>query len=176
MNDEQIIILYFARNEQAIAETEKKYGRLCHNVAMNILSSQPDAEECLNDTWLKTWNSIPPTRPQKLSAFVARITRNLALNRKRMRLSRVVEVSMEELGDIISADEEQRSEVLLLLNQFLGTLTPTDRDLFVGRYFFACSVGHMAEKLSMAPNAVSLRLHRIREKLRTYLEKEGVSV
>ena len=173
MDDEQIITLYFARDEQAIRETERKYGGLCRSIAMNILASTPDTEECLNDTWLKIWNSIPPQKPQKLSAFVARITRNLALNRKRMRLSRVAEVSMEELADTISAEEDRADELMTYINAFVGTLEPLDRDLFVGRYFFACSVSHMATKLGLTPNAVSLRLRRIRERLRTYLEKEG---
>ena len=173
MNDEQIIALYFARDEQAITETEQKYGGLCQSIAMNILASTPDTEECLNDTWLKTWNSIPPQKPQKLSAFVARITRNLALNRKRMRLSRVAEVSMEELADTISAEEDRAEELMTHINAFVGTLEPLDRDLFVGRYFFTCSVSHMASKLGLTPNAVSLRLRRIRERLRIYLEKEG---
>ena len=176
MNDEQIITLYFARNEQAITETERKYGGLCQSIAMNILASTPDTEECLNDTWLKTWNSIPPQKPQKLSAFVARITRNLALNRKRMRLSRVAEVSMEELADTIATEEDCAEELMTHINTFVGTLEPLDRDLFMGRYFFACSVSHMAAKLGLTPNAVSLRLRRIRERLRIYLEKEGFHV
>lgn len=176
MNDEQIITLYFARDEQAITETERKYGGLCHSIAMNILASTPDTEECLNDTWLKTWNSIPPQKPQKLSAFVARITRNLALNRKRMRLSRVAEISMDELADTISAEEDRADELMTHINAFVGTLEPLDRDVFVGRYFFACSVNHMANRLGITPNAVSLRLRRIRERLRTYLEKEGFNV
>ncbi len=173
MHDEQIITLYFARDEQAITETERKYGGLCQSIAMNILASTPDTEEVLNDTWLKTWNSIPPERPQKLSAFLARITRNLALNRRRMRLSRVAEVSMEELADTIAAEEDRAEELMAHINRFVGTLEPLDRDVFVGRYFFACSVSHMAYKLGLTPNAVSLRLRRIRERLRVYLEKEG---
>ena len=176
MDDQTIIELYFARDEQAITETERKYGGLCHSIAMNILASTPDAEECLNDTWLKTWNSIPPQKPQKLSAFVAKITRNIALNRKRMRLSRVVEISMEELADTIAAEEDRADELITHINTFVGTLEPIDRDIFVGRYFFACSVNHMACKLGLTPNAVSLRLRRIRERLRIYLEKEGFHV
>ena len=176
MNDEQIITLYFARDEQAITETERKYGGLCQSIAMNILASTPDTEEVLNDTWLKAWNSIPPQKPQKLSAFLARITRNLALNRRRMRLSRVAEVSMEELADTIAAEEDRAEELMTHINRFVGTLEPLDRDVFVGRYFFACSVNHMAYKLGLTPNAVSLRLRRIRERLRIYLEKEGFHV
>ena len=173
MNDEQIIALYFDRNELAITKTEQKYGGLCRSVAMNILASTPDTEEVLNDTWLKTWNSIPPARPQKLSAFLAKITRNLALNRHRMRLSRVAEVSIEELVDTIAAEEDRAEELMAHINTFVGTLSPLDRDIFVGRYFYACSVSRMAVKLGLTPNAVSLRLRRVREQLRTYLEKEG---
>ena len=176
MNDEQIITLYFARDEQAITETERKYGGLCQSIVMNILASTPDTEEVLNDTWLKTWNSIPPQKPQKLSAFVARITRNLALNRKRMRLSRVAEISMEELADTIAAEEDRADELMTHINAFVGSLEPLERDIFVGRYFFVCSVDHMACKLGLTPNAVSLRLRRIRERLRIYLEKEGFHV
>ncbi|MBE6585916.1 MAG: sigma-70 family RNA polymerase sigma factor [Ruminococcaceae bacterium] len=173
MNDQQIIILYFARDEQAIVETERKYSGLCRSVAMNILASTPDTEEVLNDTWLKAWDSIPPAHPAKLSAFLAKITRNLSLNRRRMRLSRVSEVSMEELADTIAADENRAEELITHINTFLGTLSSLDRDIFVGRYFYACSVNRMAAKLGLTPNAVSLRLRKIREQLRIYLEKEG---
>ena len=180
MNDQEIISLYFDRNEQAIKETDTKYGKTCMQVSMNILHSRPDAEECVNDTYLKTWNSIPPTKPHSLCAFLCRIIRNLSLNRlrdmKAARRSRDLTVSLEELEDCIPLPDEQSPALAALLEDFLSGQDATDRALFMGRYWYACSVGDLARRTGMTANAVSIRLHKTREKLRAYLEERGYSV
>ena len=184
MNDQDIINLYFARNEQAIAETDKSYGKVCMQVSMNILDSRPDAEECVSDTYLKTWHSIPPTKPASLCAFVCRIARNLSLNRlrdlRRERRNREITVSFDELAECIPAregDAEQLSEQLSeQLNSFLEALSREDRILFVGRYWYSYAVNDLAGRLELSPKTVYARLQRIREALRVYLEERGYRV
>ena len=180
MNDQDIIALYVARDEQAIVETAGKYGGLCMQVSMNILANKSDAEECVNDTYLKTWNSIPPTTPRSLGAFVCRIARNLSLNRHRdahrERRNRDLLVSFEELEACISMPDETENELAELLTVFLEGQGETDRVLFMGRYWYACSVSDLAKRMGMTQNAVSLRLYKTREKLRIYLEERGYRV
>ena len=180
MNDQEIIALYFDRNEQAIRETDVKYGKLCMQVSMNILASHPDAEECVNDTYLKVWNAIPPTRPSSLGAFVCRIVRNVSLNRLRdlhrdCRNPDLV-VSFEELEDCIPVDESVADLLPALLTDFLRGMEETDRKLFVGRYWHSLSVKELAAAWGLTPNAVAIRLHKTRERLRAYLEKGGYTV
>ena len=178
--DGEIVELYFARDEQAIAETDKKYGKVCMQVSMNIVESRPDAEECVNDGYLKTWNAIPPARPNSLCAFVCRIVRNLSINRlrdmKAERRSRDLTLSLEELESCISVDESRADILPGLISAFLEGLDETDRKLFMGRYFHATPVKSLAETYGLTPNAVSLRLHKTRERLRLHLEEGGYSV
>ena len=180
MNDQEIIALYFARNEQAIAETDKSYGKACMQVSMNILDSRPDAEECVNDTYLKTWNSIPPTKPNSLCAFVCRIARNLSLNRlrdlRRDRRNRELTVSFEELEDCIPVDESHAEILPELLADFLRGLDEDERKLFVGRYWHSMSVKDLATHWELTPNAVALRLQKTRNKLRDFLAEGGYTV
>ena len=178
--DAAIIELYFARDEQAIKATDEKYGKVCMQTSMNILNSHPDAEECVNDTYLKTWNSIPPTRPASLCAFLLRIIRNLSINRlrdmKAARRNRDLTVSFEELEACIPLPDEQSPALAALLEDFLLRQDTTDRTLFMGRYWYACSVGDLAKRTGMTANAVSLRLYKTREKLRAYLAERGYDV
>lgn len=178
--DEAIVELYFARNEDAIKESQTHYGPLCHQVSMNILHSRMDAEECVNDTWLRAWNSIPPTRPQSLRAFLCRIVRNLSLNRlnslRAAKRDRDLTLSFEELEECIPLPEERAGDLSDLLTDFLSELPRQDRQLFVGRYWYAYPVKDLAQAHGLTPNAVSKRLGRIREDLRSYLEKEGFSI
>lgn len=180
MHDDQIIDLYFARDERAIAETDKKHGAVCMNLSLNILNSRPDAEECLNDTYLTAWNRIPPERPAYFRAFLCRITRNLSLERfrflHRKKRNRDLEVSLNELENCIPIPEERAGELAEHLSDFLETQEKTDRLLFMGRYFHACSVKTLAQKSGLRENTVSVRLHRTREKLRAYLEERGYTV
>ena len=180
MKDQDIISLYFDRDERAIIETDKKYGKLCMDISMNVLKSKPDAEECVNDTYLKTWNRIPPVRPDSLGAFVCRIVRNFSIKRyrdlHRARRNRDLTVSLEELEDCIPMPEEAQALLSDLITEFLKSQGETDRVLFMGRYFYALAVNDLAKRMDMTPNAVSLRLGRTREKLRSYLEERGYRV
>ena len=180
MQDEQILDLFFARDERAIAICEQQYGSECKRLAMGILHSEADAEECVNDTWLKTWNAIPPKRPTPLRAFLLRITRNLSINRLRYNSSecrdRNLTVALEELEGCIPVPEEHSSELAELLSAFLRTLSREDRLLFMGRYFHALPVSELARRMGMKANTASVRLRRLREALRHYLQKGGYSV
>lgn len=176
MRDSEIIELYFARDEQAIAETEKSYGAYCQSIAAQILGNPSDAEECVNDTWLRAWHSIPPKRPNPLKLFLGKITRNLAISRYRAnhRQKRAhIEIALSELEACVPMPEESTAELRLLLDSFLVTLEDTERRLFVGRYWYAYTPETLARAYGMTRNAVGLRLMRTREKLKQYLEKEG---
>ena len=179
MEDDRIIELYFGRDEQAIRHTADKYGAYCSTVAMSILHSEPDAEECVNDTYLKTWNSIPPTRPHSLKLFLARIVRNLSINRHRAlhsdKRNRDLEVSLSELESCLPVPDGENggSELSELLNEFLGTQTPTDRKIFVQRYWYNLSAAEISEEHDISENAVWVKLHRTRERLREFLTERG---
>lgn len=180
MQDEQILDLYFARDEQAIAVCERQFGPDCKRLSMGILHSELDAEECVNDTWLRAWNAIPPKRPIPLRAFLLRITRNLSINRLRYNRSecrdRNLTVVFEELEACIPMPEEHSPELAEMLSGFLRTLSKQERLLFLGRYFHALSVEEIAGRVGMKPNTASVKLHRIREALRVYLAERGYSV
>ena len=179
MTDQEIINLYFARDEQAIVETHRQYGHSCMRTAMRILDSRPDAEECVNDTYLKAWNSIPPERPNVLAAFLCRITRNLAITRYRTlhrhKRNKDLELSLSELAECIPAAEEDGT-LRHLIDSFLRSADELDRRLFLGRYFHNYTVRRLAAAYGLTENAVSLRLFKMREKLRAALEKEGYRV
>ena len=179
MTDQEIISLYFARDEQAITETARVYGSMCMHTAMRVLDNRLDAEECVSDTYLKAWNSIPPERPSVLGAFLCRITRNLAITRyralHRRKRNRDLELSLSELAECIPAVPEDDT-LRYLIDSFLRSLDELDRRLFLGRYFHNYTVRRMAKAYGMTENAVSLRLYKTREKLRAYLEKEGYTV
>ena len=180
MNDQDIIALYFARNEQAIAETDKSYGKVCMQVSMNILDNRPDAEECVNDTYLHTWNAIPPTKPDSLCAFVCRIARTLSLNRlrdlRREKRNSELTLSLEELEACIPASMEDAGELTDLLNGFLAELEESDRVIFMGRYWFSYTVEDLAAAVKLAPKTVYKRIQKTRERLRAYLGERGYRV
>lgn len=183
MEDEAIIELYWARSEDAISETDAKYGRFCYCVAQRILADEQDSRECVNDTYLAAWRSIPPKRPSALGAYLGRITRNLSLGRIRARKSAKrgggeLPLCLDELSDCISSRSraEERAEVRELasaVNYFLGTLGEDERDLFVCRYFFAAPVSELAGRFGYSEGRVRTRLSRTRAKLRRFLETEG---
>ena len=177
LTDEEIIELYFARDEQAIVETDRKYGRVCSGIAMNILGNHADAEECVMDAWLKAWNSMPPKRPPVLQAFLCRIVRNLSLNKCRdNRRARRNQELWDELEGCLALPEEVAGELSRLLTDFLVRIDVLDCRLFVGRYWHACSVKDLAAAYDLTANAVSLRLYKTREKLRAYLIERGYEV
>ncbi len=184
MKDEDIIELYQKRSEQAIVETERKYGAYCGTIAGRILQSGEDCKECLNDTWLKTWETIPPVIPKKFSAYIGKITRNLALNmyKKKYAGKRVSErmmVSMEELQDCVSDKDSVESKieekiVLEKLNAYLGQLPELERKIFVRRYFYMDTMREIADLYEMKESYVKTLLFRTRKKLKEHFQKEGI--
>ena len=180
MEDLEIIELYFRRDDRAIAETDAKYGKLCLALASNVLGNAQDAEECVNDTYLRAWNSIPPAKPKKLQAFLAAITRRLSLDRYReqraAKRNRDLEVSFEELSDMIEAPDDRADELPELLNSFLRTLDQPERRLFLRRYWFSVSVETLAKEEGTTKNAITVRLYKTRNKLKAYLQERGYTV
>ena len=186
MKDNEIIELYFSRDEKAIKETAKSYGKYCHAVANNILGNPSDAEECVNDTYLRAWNAIPPERPRELKLFLAKITRNLALNRyfaakSEKRGGGEMTVALSEVEDFISdgasLDEGIcAKELAAHLRRFLLTQSSRDRAIFVCRYFYFESVPDIAAAKGISENNVYLILSRMREKLKKYLQNEGYTI
>ena len=184
MDDKAILDLYWTRSEKAISETDSKYGAYCFTIAYNILNNREDSEESVSDTYLAAWNSMPPKRPAVLSAFLGKITRYLSLDRwkKRSRLKRgggETELCLEELQDCVSAQSSTedaliRKETLTAVNRFLSTLSETERKVFLCRYWYLDSVKDIAERFGLSPNRTSVLLRRIRQKLNTYLTKEGL--
>lgn len=182
MEDSKIISLFFERSEQAIRELDCKYGGAVRKTAANILDDRQDVEECVNDTYLKVWNSIPPHAPNPLAAYVCRISRNLAINRyhanhagKRGTNYGLVLDEMEEcIPSGVSVETElEAKELSAAINRFLSTLPPEDRFLFVRRYWYADSVADLAAVTNSKVSRISVRLFRLREKLRNKLVKEG---
>ncbi len=178
--DEDILDLYFARDERAIQETHNRYGRVCMKVSMGILFSHPDAEECVNDTYLEAWNRIPPERPRSLCAYVCRIARNLSISRLRhltaAKRSRDLTVSMEELSAVLPTAVDSPEELTRHISDFLRREEELDRRLFVGRYWFSRSVAELSEAWGVPAKTVSQKLFRTRERLRVYLSERGYSL
>ncbi len=186
MTDEEIIELYWDRNEDAIHQSDVKYGSYCRTVANNILHDAEDTKECVNDTWLRTWLSIPPTHPMNLKVFLAKITRNLAFDRYRSlntqkRGGGQMPLILDELTECVAADnnveEEVNARVLAdNISAFLYGLKRKDADLFVRRYFYAESIEALGKKFHMTKNNVAVNLSRTRNKLKKYLQEEGYAV
>ena len=177
-NDHEIVALYHARDEEAIEISQRQYGRYCYTVSMNILHSPPDAEECVNDTWVAAWNSMPPKWPQNLCAYLGKLARNISLNRlkflHRARRDTRMTLIFDELEDCIPAPDETESRLLCgWLDEYLGTLSELDRKLFVGRYWYGYAVGQMARHYGLSANAATKRLSRAREGLRSFLTERG---
>lgn len=186
MNDNEIIELYFARSEEAIAETDKAYGRYCRSLTYGILGNRQDSEECVNDTYMKLWEQIPPKRPPRLGAFAAKIARNLALNRREMlaadkRGGGMSAVDYDEIsGCLPAADTVEKkadeNELTAALERFLRTLKKDTRQIFLKRYWGFMTVADIARDMDISENSVKTSLHRTREKLRRFLVKEGIDI
>ena len=186
MKDENIIQLYFERDERAIAESDRKYGTYCYRVADNILHSKEDSEECVNDTWLRAWDAMPPARPVCLRMFLARITRNLSFNvykakNAEKRGGGQASLVLEELEDCLSGSSDTEAEFLASelqssINRFVRSLPERDGNIFIRRYFYAESLADIAQRYRMAESSVRVVLHRTRKKLRSWLEREGFIV
>lgn len=181
--DEQIVEMYWQRDENAIRETEKKYGWMILRIAYNILHDPYDSEECRNDVYLRIWNSIPPNRPNELSLFIARIARNSAINvykekRKKTRVPSEMTESLEKLEAVLKEYRSPESEVSSrefdrLINVFIGTLSKRRRYVFIGRYFWADTLETIAKELGVNISTIQRDIKKIRHDLRDYLERNG---
>lgn len=181
MDDAKIISLYFSRDESAITETDKKYGRYCRAVAENILRDEPDAEECVSDTYLRTWQTVPPTRPTSLKAYLGRIARNLALDRYRKsrakKRSGEAMLSADELYECAPSTDAPIDDSLSLadaINRFLASLPQKSRVPFVQRYFYCMTTAEIAKANLMRESAVKVGLMRVRDAFKQFLIREGL--
>ena len=185
MDDARIVSLYWARNEQAIEESESKYGGYCHAIAYRILTDREDADESVNDTWLAAWESMPPHRPSILAAYLGKITRRISLNRWRDRNRNKrgggeVSLSLDELAECVPGQQNvertmELAELAESINGFLAGLPAVERDVFVCRYWFLASLREISEKFDFSESKTKSMLFRTRKKLLTYLEKEGLN-
>lgn len=185
MEDSGIIELYWTRMEEAISETALKYGKLCYRIANNILANREDSEECVNDTYLAAWNSIPPHRPNRFSAFIARIARNLALTRfayvSAEKRNPEAVCSLDELDDCVSGRESVESElenrwIEEAITQFLRRQGKEKRDVFIWRYWYFESIQDICRRTGYSQSKVKSMLFHLRRMLRDYLESEGIEL
>lgn len=179
MEDEKILDLYWARDEHAIAETENKYGAYCGVIARNILANREDEEECLSDTWLRAWNSIPPKRPSPFSSYLGAITRNCSINMLKKR--KQSPLFFDELEECVPSgestdDDFDEKELEALLNSFLCSLSRTERYVFLRRYWYCDGISQIASSAGFGESKVKSMLFRLRGRLKKELAKGGVSV
>ncbi len=183
MEDQQIIELFFRRDELALTETAKKYGSFCLRIAMNILTMREDAEECVNDTYHTAWNQIPPTKPDSFKAFLGRIVRNFSISKYRALHAKKrfngLEVMLSELGDCIPAQESvermlEARELTGYINDWLEGLGTEDRVLFVRRYWYGDEIRDLAERCGGTAAQMSQRMLRLRRRLKKFLTEKGV--
>jgi RNA polymerase sigma-70 factor (ECF subfamily) len=183
MEDREIIDLLWARVETAVSALADKYGRLVYQLSRNIVGSDEDASECVNDTWHNAWRAIPPEKPSKLQAFFGRITRNLALDRyaynNAQKRNARLETAMDEYWECIPNGEaliEDRILLKDLLNRFLDSLDKQTRIIFLQRYWYICTAKEIARNVGLSESNVNVILHRARNRFKRYLQKEGISV
>lgn len=187
MEDTAIIGLYWAREERAISASDEKYGNLCRNLSQSILDSREDAEECVNDTWKRAWDTMPPQRPRSLRAYLVKITRNLSIDRWRAKRAEKrgggTDVLLEELEDCLplsaspSAEElTEARETVRVIDRWLSRLPPADRVAFLRRYWYGQRVNQVAAQAGCSPNSMAKRLGRLRDGLRQALEQEGIVI
>lgn len=184
MDDSQIIELYFSRNEQAIRETDLKYGKLCFNIANNILNNDEDSEECVNDTYLSVWNRIPPTKPKNFRAFICKIARNLSCKKLKFVLAKKrnsnAVLSFSDLEEILPdnciAPNVTDEEIGSLISAFLQEEKKDARTIFVCKYWFFDSISDIAIRYSFSESKVKSMLYHTRNRLKEYLKKEGIKI
>lgn len=183
MNDERIIELFFERSEQAIKELDDKYGQVFHSLSLKFLNNRQDAEECVNDAYLGTWNAIPPAKPNPLLAFVCKIVRNISLKRYEqntaVKRNSYYDVAMEELEDCLAStttieEEIAERELTEIIESFLDSLSTENRVIFLCRYWFSDNYADIAKKVGLTEKNVSVRLTRLRKELREYLLEREV--
>ena len=176
--------MYFKRDEKAIAETDAKYGKLCHRIAYNILNNDEDSEECVNDTYIGVWNAIPPTRPNNFMAFICKITRNISLKRlesiARQKRSHTMLVSLEELAEVLPddsiADGVSDEDIAKAISDFLQNENEDARNVFMRKYYFFDSIGDISKRFGFSESKVKSMLFHTRHKLKKYLIKKGVEI
>lgn len=183
MQDSEIVRLYFERNEEALKETAKRYGSFCKAIALRILGNPEDSEECVNDTYFRAWNTIPPKNPSNLGAYLGRIARNLSFDKYRQRNAEKrgggeTALILDELSEITSGVDETFSELegkelSRAINSFLDTLKPEHRSVFVQRYWHAYSVGEISRKHGISEGNASVILSRARKSMKAYLSERG---
>ena len=185
MEDEKIVELFFARSEQAIQELDAKYGAMCRGVSYNIVNSRQDAEECVNDAYLGAWNTIPPAKPDPMLTYILKIVRNISLNaywkKEAAKRSGSHTIALEEIEDCIAGrntveDEIEARELARIIEDFLDTLSRENRVIFMRRYWFSDSHRDIAERTGLSEKNVSVRLVRIRRRLKQYLTEREVFV
>ena len=185
MDDEKIINMFFERSEQGIHELDAKYGAICRNLSYNIVNSRQDAEECVNDAYLGAWNAIPPARPNPLLSYIVKIVRNISLKiywrKEAAKRSGHYKIALEEIEGYITdqktvEDEIEARELARIIGEFLDTLTLENRVIFMRRYWFADSYKDIAEFVGLSEKNISVRLTRIREKMKQYLIEREVLV
>lgn len=186
MEDKHIVDLFWARSENAISETANKYGKYCYRIAYNIMHSHEDSEECVNDTYLNAWDAMPPHRPNRLSVFLGKITRNLSLNKwnhytAQKRGSGQVALALDELNECIPALDSTAQIIddlalVEIFNRFLASMPKEKRKIFMRRYWYLSSITEIATDYSISESKVKMSLHRTRNALRDFLEKEGVNL
>ena len=186
MEDYEIVEMYWDRDENAIARTDQKYGKYCRKIAYSILFDREDTEECVNDTYLQTWNSIPPQRPEKLSTYVGKICRNIAINlyeklNAAKRGGTETDACLDELAELVgkNSDAEEQLDLSVLtdtINAFLRNCEKEARIIFVQRYWYMIPVKEIAKENRISESKVKMTLLRTREKLRDYLLEEGYSI
>ena len=183
MEDTQIIELFFARDQQAITELDNKYGSVCHKLSYQILNNQLDAEECVNDAYLGTWNAIPPARPNPLLTFLCKIVRNLSIKRYHantaIKRNSLYDVALSEVERDVTAPDTVEGEVeakalARFIEAFLDSLSIENRVIFMRRYWFSDSYEEIAKRVGITEKNVSVRLTRLRRQLKEHLAKEGV--
>ena len=185
IDDEKIIDLFFERSEQGIRELDMKYGKICHNLSYNIVNNRQDAEECVNDAYLGAWNAIPPARPNPLLSYIVKIVRNISLKiywkKEAAKRSGHYKIALEEIESCIAdqktvENEMETRELARIIGEFLDTLPLETRVIFMRRYWFADSYKDIAEFVGLSEKNVSVRLTRIREKMKHYLIEREVFV
>lgn len=179
---ERIIELYFERDEQAIKETDIEYGKLIRRISRNLLNSDRDVEECVSDTYLQVWNTVPPNRPESLKAYVCKIARNLSLNRLKYqraekRYSGQIDTILDELSEIIPSNEDVEAQIegkalFADINEFLRSQSETNRIIFIKRYWLFMTPNEIAEDMHVSLTKVTSSLHRTRQRLKNYLEEK----
>ena len=185
MEDEKIMELFFARSEQAIRELDIKYGKICYALSYHIVNDRQDAEECVNDAYLGAWNAIPPARPSPLRTYLCKIVRNLSLKiywrKEAAKRNSTYTVALEEIEACLAAPDTVEAEMgarelAQILESFLDTLSVENRVIFLRRYWFSDTYAEIAARVGLSEKNISVRLTRIRRKMKQYLSERGVFV